>query len=333
MRLFSAMASLKVTLVGMLLLAVGSMLTYGGDTGFSVWVLIVPMLLLAVNLASAIATNRKINRQPGLLLFHVSLLSLVIVIAVGRLAHLDAQVEIVVGQSFDPSHLVELQQGPWHVGDLNDISFLQGPYAINYEPGVQRGATASQIGLLDQQGQFSEEIIVGDDTPLIFGDYRLYTSFNKGYSVILEWLPNEGGSYTGSVNMPSFPLNDYRQKNEWNPPGSDNTIKFWLKLENEYNKDDYWVLSMENSAGVLVVTIDDMRVELQEGESLQFDDGQLKYKELTMWMGYTIFYDPTLRWLFFISTLGVLGLGWHLWSRADHLLGKNFENETKRGVS
>lgn len=333
MPILSAMASLKVTLVGMLLLSVGSMLTYGGDTGVTVWVLIIPMLLLALNLVCAIATNRKINGQPGLLVFHLSLLALVIVVAVGRLAHLDAQIEIVVGQSFDGSHLVDLQQGPWHTGDLNEIAFLQGPYSVSYDPGVQRGATASQIGLFDESGVFKKEIVVGDDTPLIFGDYRLYTSFNKGYAVILEWLPNEGGSYTGSINMPSFPLNDYRQKNEWTPPGSDTTVKFWLRLDTGYDEEGYWVLSMDNSSGVLVVTVNDLRVELQEGELLQFDDGQLRYKELTMWMGYTIFYDPTLRWLFFISTFGVLGLGWHLWSRADRLLGQNFESDTKGGVN
>lgn len=329
MRLLYVMASLKVTLVGMLLLAIGSMLTYGGDTGVTVWVLVIPMLIMAVNLVCAIATNRKINRQPGLLLFHLSLLALVVVIAVGRMAHLDAQLEMVVGQKFDVSNLVKAQQGPWHVGNIDIINFIQGPYAINYEPGIQRGATASRVGVIGSDGSITEQV-VGDDTPLIFGDYRLYTSFNKGFAVILEWLPNEGTPQVGSINMPSFPLNDYRQKNEWIPPGSDHTIKFWLRLNTAYDENDYWVLSKDNSSGVLVVTVGDQRVELEEGEELQFSDGRLRYREMTMWMGYTIFYDPTLRWLFFISVFGVLGLGWHLWRHADRMLDKSEKAELKQ---
>lgn len=328
MRWLYATASLKVTLSGMLLLAIGSMLTYGGDTGISVWVLVVPMVLLAVNLICAIASNRKINRQPGLLLFHLSLLSLVVVVAVGRLAHLEAQLEMTVGQHFDAGSLVQLQQGPWHVGDLGEIDFSQGPYVVNYEPGIQRGATMSQVGVFKADGSV-EALVVGDDTPLIFGDYRLYTSFNKGFSLILEWVSNDGSLVTGSINMPSYPLNDFRQKNEWRPPGSDQTVKFWLRLDTAYDENDYWLLSEDNSSGVLVITIGDQRIELQEGQELQFEDGTLRYKDLTMWMGYTIFYDPTLRWLFFISVFGVLGLAWHLWTHSDRLLAVTSQKDKK----
>lgn len=328
MRWVVALASLKVTLSGMLLLAIGSMLSYGGDTGITVWVLVVPMGLLAVNLMCAIASNRKINRQPGLLLFHLSLLSLVVVIAVGRLSHLEAQLEMTVGQHFEANALVQLKQGPWHVGDLNEINFSQGPYVVNYEPGVQRGATMSQVGVFRRDGSV-EALVVGDDTPLIFGDYRLYTSFNKGFSLILEWLSNDGAVSTGSINMPSYPLNDYRQKNEWTPPGSDQTVKFWLRLNTAYDENDYWLLSEQNSSGTLVITVGDKRVELEEGQELQFEGGTLRYKDLTMWMGYTIFYDPTLRWLFFISVFGVLGLAWHLWSHADRLLNVTPQEKVK----
>ncbi len=321
-------ASLKVTLSGMLLLAIGAMLTYGGDTGFTVWVIIFPMLILVINLISAITVNKKINRQPGLLLFHLSLVSLVVVIAVGRMTHLDAQIEMVVGQRFDIANVVEIQQGPWHIGNLDSIDFIQGPYVVSYDPGLRRGPTASNVGVVDVDGSI-EEVIVGDDTPLIFSDYRLYTSFNKGFSVLLEWQPNKGGSYLGNVNMPSFPLNDYQQKNEWAPPNSSETIKFWLRLDTAYDEDGSWLLSQDNSSGVLIVTVDGQRVELEEGADIQFSDGRLRYKELTMWMGYTIFYDPTLRWLFFISVIGVLGLSWHLWLHAEQMLDKNSNKPNK----
>jgi hypothetical protein len=30
-------------------------------------------------------------------------------------------------------------------------------------------------------------------------------------------------------------------------------------------------------------------------------------------MGYKVFYDPTLKWLFFLSVIAVCGLAWHYW--------------------
>jgi cytochrome c biogenesis protein len=309
-------ASLKFTLIGMLLLASGSMLIYGGDKNVSIWVVTVPLLLMALNLLCAIVTNRKINRQSGLLIFHLGLLALVLLIAVGRLTHLDAQLEMTVGQRFNEGMLSEVKHGPLHLGDFSGISFIQGPYSVAYEPGLQRGPTSSHVRARMPDGTESD-LVVGDDTPLIFGDYRLYTSFNKGFSVLLEWMPNQGASTVGSVNMPSFPLNDYKQKNEWTPPGSNEVVKFWLRLDTPYDENGYWVLQKETSSGVLVVTVGDERVELEVGDSLQLNDGKLVYRDLSMWMGYTIFYDPTLRWLFFVSVIAVLGLGWHFWKKME----------------
>ena len=30
-------------------------------------------------------------------------------------------------------------------------------------------------------------------------------------------------------------------------------------------------------------------------------------------MGYKVYYDPTLRWLFFVSIIAVFGMAWHYW--------------------
>ena len=32
-------------------------------------------------------------------------------------------------------------------------------------------------------------------------------------------------------------------------------------------------------------------------------------------MGYRVFYDPTLQWLFFVAVIGVLGLSHYFWVR------------------
>jgi hypothetical protein len=34
-------------------------------------------------------------------------------------------------------------------------------------------------------------------------------------------------------------------------------------------------------------------------------------------MGYRLFYDPTIQWLFFVSILGVLGLSQYFWKKVN----------------
>ena len=103
----SPLSSLKLTLIGMVLLGIGAGLSYGNPVDVSVWVLIVPLAILATNLAAAILTNPRINRQPGLLVFHVCLFSTVVLAGVGRLTHLDAHLEIALGQEFHKDLLLE----------------------------------------------------------------------------------------------------------------------------------------------------------------------------------------------------------------------------------
>jgi hypothetical protein len=34
-------------------------------------------------------------------------------------------------------------------------------------------------------------------------------------------------------------------------------------------------------------------------------------------MGYRIFYDPTIQWMFFIAVAGVVGLGFYFWQKIN----------------
>lgn len=320
------LASIKLTLVGMVLLCIGAILSYGSNFDFSVWVLVLPLGWLSVNLLAAIATNRKINRQPGLLIFHLGLLGIAVLAAIGRLTHLDGQVEIITGQSFEPGLLQEVKKGPWHRWGLAGGEFIQGQYIVNYEPGLQRGATYSHVYVRQPDGT-RQHRVVGDDKPLLLGGYRFYTTFNKGFAPILTWIPDAGQPVTGSVNMPSYPLYEYKQKNAWSPPGTNEQIEFWLTLKTPYTESDSWSLQQETSSGILVVTAGDQRVELNVGDEVRLTNGRLRYEELRMWMGYTIFHDPTLRWLFLVSVLAVLGLGWHLWQKTAQALPLQSEDK------
>ena len=329
------LSSLKITLAGMVLLGIGAALSYGNPVDVSVWVLIVPLAILATNLAAAIVTNPRINRQPGLLVFHIALFSIVVLAGVGRLTHLDAHLEIANGQTFSKDLLLEVQKGPWHAGDLDKVAFVQGPYTVEYAAGLKRGLTHSEVLVPGLNGQMVKHD-VGDDRPLVLERYRFYTTFNKGFSPILTWIPDQGQPISGRINMPSYPMFDYKQDNSWTPPGTSEEIKFWLQLDTGLTLENPWVLDGRNASGVLVVTTRDSRVELNLGEETRLEHGRLRYDDLTTWMGYRVFYDPTIQWLFFVSIAGVLGLTHYFWKKlnlAPWLNEEESENKMKGDVA
>ena len=311
------LASTRLTLLGMVLLAIGAGLSYGNPADVSAWVLIVPLLFLALNLLSAIITQPGINRRPGLLLFHLGLLSICILVAVGRLTYFEARVEVNQNSAFDLRAMQDVRQGPWHSGELDKVQFVQRGYTVEYRAGLVRGATRSHLLIPDGRGGWSPEV-VGDDTPLIMEGYRIYTTFNKGFAAVLTWISEQGEAMTGTINMPSYPLFEYKQANSWVPPGSKDEIKFWLRLDTGYDLKADWMLDVAKTHGVLVVNNGEERVELQPGQGIDLPGGYLRYEALSTWMGYKIFYDPTLRWLFIAAMMTVFGLCLHYWNKFKH---------------
>jgi len=311
---FYSLGSPRLAMVGMAALAIGAVLSYGNPDTVSIWVLILPLLFLAVNLLMAILTNPRIYKRHGLLLFHVGLLSIVILSAIGRLTHFEADVEMVRDTVFDSTEVLRAKAGIWHDGTLAEVQFQQGHYTVDYSPGLVRGKTKSYITVFDPSGVATQKI-VGDDTPLVLEGYRFYTSFNKGFAPILTWQPADGGEpLTGAIPMPSYPLFEYKQDNQWAPPDSEQ-IDFWLRLDTGLTEDEAWTLDGRHAQGILVVKSGDQRVELRPGESTKLPGGVLVYEQLTTWLGYKIFYDPTLFWLFIASVLTVVGMTAHFWRK------------------
>jgi len=324
-----ALGSIRLALVGMLLLAIGAALSYDNPVTTPVWVLVAPLVFLAVNLLAAIATNPRINRRGGLLVFHLGLLAIIVLAGIGRLTHLDAQLEITEGAAFSPSDLTHLAKGPWHSGALEQLAFVQGSFTVDYSPGMVRGLTHSTVFIPQDTARPSDPTndrqswqtkVVGDDRPLKLEGYRFYTTFNKGFAPVLTWTPDGGGeALSGTIHMPSYPLFEYKQDSSWTPPneqGNGKEIKFWLRLKTGLREDAAWVLDGKTAIGVLVVNVDDRRVELEPGQSVHVPGGVLRYERLTTWMGYKVFYDPTLHWLFGAAIMAVLGLGTHFWRKA-----------------
>ena len=325
------LGSTRFTLVGMALLGVGAALSYDNPVTTPVWVLVIPLLILAFNLLLAIIINPAINRRPGLLLFHLGLLSIITLAAIGRLTSMEAHIELVDGAAFDPDSLFDVRQGPLHDGHLERIRFIQQGYSVEYRPQMKRGLTYNHILLADDNGRV-EPRVIGDDRPLLLAGYRIYATSNKGFAPRMTWVADDGTSVSGSINMPSYPLLYFRQANEWTPPGGP-AIKFWLQLETGLKEDAAWVLQPERASGTLVVNQSGRRVELQPGESLALPGGTLHYDQLSGWMGFKVSYDPTLPWLFVSAILTVLGLFIHYWRKfsAEPMLLK--AGEDKQSIS
>jgi len=310
-----ALASLRLTLGLLLLLLLFVALFLVNREISSIW-LALPLGLLALNLLAAILTHPAFRREPALLTFHLALLALVGLAALGRLTHLDGQAEVTTGEGFDNT-LVQRWGGPWHNDRLAQLRFRLDDFTIDYTPSqgvAQRDATRAHVHWRDTHGN-EQQGIIGDHYPLILEGYRFYTTHNKGFAPVFLWQPAGGAPQQGSIHLPAWPAHEYRQALDWTLPGT--THRLWAELQFEEV-----ILDPQRPSRFrpprehrLVVRMGDLRQELQPGEWLDLHDGRLTYRELRTWMGFKVFYDWTLPWLLAAGVMAVLSLGWHYWRK------------------
>lgn len=308
------LGSLKLTLVILVALGAGIVVAYRNETK-TIWPLVLPLVLCALNLLAAIASNAVFRRQLPLLMFHLALLAIILLVATGRMTYLKGQVELVDGQEFD-GVLSKEESGPWHRNGLAQVHFANAGFAIDYAPGVRRGATQNKVRYQDANG-LSREAVIGDNTPMVLNGYRFYTSFNKGFAPVFLWYPvaAPGAPLLGTVNLPAYPIHEYRQALDWVLPGTQ--IQAWTMLQFDEvildpEKPSVFRLPEKHQ---VVMRIGERRWELLPGQSITLPEGRLQYQGLRSWMGYTVFSDWTIPWLLSASLLAVASLGWHFWRK------------------
>lgn len=305
--LLSVTGSLKVALIILMLLLAGVLAVLEMDAK-PTWALALPLLLFALNLLAAILTQPKFRGQLWLLAFHVSLLVMVLLAGIGRLTYLNAHAEVSSGQEFD-GELLDIEQGPLHPGHYSGVRFENLGFDIHYHLGLTRGATYNRVRW--EEGGQIRTAEIGDQTPLVLGGYRFYTSFNKGFAPYFTWTSMRGSVTSGTVHLPSWPLNEYSQSQEWLPPDRERPI--WIQLQFE----DLILDPLASSRyrvpkdPMIVVRDRDQRYELLPGETVEIAGGLLTFHEVSTWMGYKVFYDPTIPWLMAASMLAVLCLAMH----------------------
>lgn len=311
-QLLRTLASNRLMMAGFALLAVGTVASYKLP-GMPVAVLVAPLALLALNLAAAIAV-RPALRRGGLGLFHACLLALMLLAGWGRLVHLDGRVEVTEGTVLDTAQIEVTAQGPWHGDAWRLLSFQQGLWEVDYAPRVWRTHTRSQVWLPGER----TPLVVGDDTPLVLDGYRFYTTSNKGFAPVITWQPAGAEPVSGVLHMPSYPALEWKQEQSWKAPDG-RELRFWLRVEARVPQDARWTLAPQSTPAVLAVSLDGQRHELRPGDAVQLPGATLRFERLNGWMGYKIFYDPTLIPMLLAALAGVAGLAWHLWHRAGAL--------------
>jgi len=312
MHLLRSLASLRVTLVLFVVLAGGIFISYRVSDART-WPMVVPLFLLAANLLAAVGTNGVFRRQSAILVFHLSLIALLLLVAAGRLTYLTGHVGVTDGATFEGS-LAKSERGPWHNGDLESIRFVNKGFTVDYEPGLQRGPTRNHVIWQSADGQWHNAEI-GDQTPLIIAGYRFYTTHNKGFAPTFSWHADDDQIIHGSVQLPPFPMQQYSQAAEWTPPGASAAV--WVMLDIEevvLDPEDRTRFRLPDNYK-LVARIGEDRRELRPGDSIRLDNGTLVFEGLRSWMGYKVFYDWTLPWLLSACALAVVSLGCHFWQK------------------
>ncbi|MEW8298791.1 MAG: hypothetical protein AB2723_16955 [Candidatus Thiodiazotropha sp.] len=303
-----ALASLRITGVGLLLLGVGSLATSPqGDTG--PWLIIAPLLLLALNLGAALLSNPLFRLRPALFGMHVGLLLLAVALAYGQLTRFRGHIEITEGQAFDPGQVIVDRQPLLTLALPEEGAFTQGTVRINYAPGTMRRETLSRVELDNGQASAAR-----DGRPLIIDGHRFYVTHNKGFSALISWWPDQASSpRLGSLHFPSYPRLAPTQSLSWTVPGG-TALNLEIRPKS-IPQEKSWTLSGSMAEALLLVRLNGKTRTLHPGERMRLPGGTFRFEAIRMWIGYRIFYDPSLYLCFSSALIVVCCLAIHLAGR------------------
>lgn len=312
-RWLDALASKRLTLYLLIGFAagIGAGLVFDLPMG---WLAGIPMLVLALNLVAAIIVYPVFRRHTPLLAFHLCLLVVVVLVALGRLTYLKGHVEVTEGSEFNGS-LTGYKAGPLHPWGIRDVRFSNVEFSVAYDVGVRRLATRNLVEWVDGNGMM-QRAVIGDQTPLVIDGYRFSTSHNKGFALIFKWIPGDGSAArTGAVHLPSYPTREFSQANSLQLEGVAEPIWVNLQIDETILREDAPSELRVPQQHHVVVRQAERRHEMRIGESVGLGQGRLVYQGIRKWMGYNVFWDFTIYWMLGAALLAVASMAWFYWTR------------------
>lgn len=314
--LLSYMASLKLTFFLLLFLLVSVLVTYNGELSY-VMFLLVPFCLLTINLVAAILTHKAFQTNLPLLLFHLTLLATVILVALSRLTYLDGRISLNEGEAFT-GQLDSQKSGIFHRYTLNADDFVNLAIELDFTPYVAVTAVRSRVLVQNDTPAF--EFVIGEHKPLVINNYRFYVTRNIGYSALFSWQAHSDDNKsmpvaTGTINFPPFLTNQLNQTNTWKIPNTDKTLWFMFQPSEDVLAQQQPMQLTPPKDHHLVVRAGEKRQQLYVDGQLTFPEGVLTYHGLRTWMGFKVHYDPFKAYLLMTSILTVLCLSWFFWQK------------------
>ena len=276
---------------------------------------LVPLGLLVVNLTASISSNARFRADLPLLVFHLSVLALVALLAVARLTYFQGAAKVPVGAGFAGDLHTE-QRGALHGDGAPRLRFSNAGFTEVFPEGNKYRATENRIRFSDPAGNLHEGVI-GDDRPLVLDGYRIYTSRNRGFAPMVQWTADNGEIQFATIQLGKVGEDGFTPGMPWKIPSGP---EIWLSLSTERmqtaagTKRDN--LGAKEARNKLVLRHDERFYDLAAGESVDLPGGRLTYSRLSAWMGYSIIYDPTKPWL--LGTVAV-AIGSLLWFYARRL--------------
>ncbi len=308
------LASNRLNLALLIVLFFAVVLYQQMTASYRLGILLVPVTLLMFNFILALLLRKNFIAKPALLIFHMALFALVSLAIAGQFTYLKATLELSTHEQFN-GQLENVDAGPWHDYQLDNVRFTNLGFTINYHKGIMRDSTHNRIQL-DNNLEQTKIVEIGDHVPLVIGHYRFYTSHNKGYAPLFRWYPADGSPVQlGNIHLPAYPIHEYQQAKEWTLPQTQQKIWTMLVIEEDLLPEDSDFNFRVSYKHHLIIRIAGQRYVLRQGDEINLPSGILRYDSLVSWMGYSVDYDWTRPWLFVASLIALLSLTFYYFGR------------------
>lgn len=273
------------------------------------------LALFAIPLIAAIGLRPRLRYDLPLLVFHLSLLAFVLLVAWGRLTYFEGRFRLAGGAEY-LGNFEALSAGPWHGDAYRQLRFALETFHEQWPEGPGFPRTEAAVSWMLPDGTMRLATI-GHDRPLVIEGYRLYSTSDRGLAPLFVWRGKDGREERGMVYLADDYVRtgrrDFLGGATLHLPGGE---EVWVQLVPEVALSTKGTVEELGAAVLphhLVVRSAERREILRPGERLALAQGTLHYQRLVAWLGFRLHYDPTPPWLAATVVVAVTSLAIYYW--------------------